>query len=182
MSKQLHLQVIIVMNCWFGLRPLAFGILWIVDTHWDFSWISCCCPESWRSCTSGFSGPVPLHTSTCMYRECSWAVAEVVSLGFLWNHHPQPMTWARSPVPMPLGSALLHLHWGLDLALVELRTSGPALLQQPVKGNGRSPRDSKGQGRLGMAFWFQHIILAILNESLSSMINSWLYCNWKKVH
>lgn len=170
MSRQFYLQVFIVMNCWFGLRPLAFGIPWIVDTHWDSSWIFCCFPESWRFCSSGFSGPVPLHSSTGMYLECSWAVAMLVSLGFLWNHHFQPRTWAISPVPIGFSSSVPALRARLK-ALIGLRTSGPALpLQQPVKGNGRSPRDSKGQGRIGMAFWFQHILFS---QYLMNLFLAW---------
>lgn len=35
----------------------------IMNPHWNFSWLSCCCPESWRFCSYDSVWPVPSHTS-----------------------------------------------------------------------------------------------------------------------
>ena len=36
---------------WSGSRPPASAAPPITDSHWGSSWISCCCPVSWRSCS-----------------------------------------------------------------------------------------------------------------------------------
>lgn len=59
LPKQLFLPVFISMTHWFDLRPLASATLSILDPHGDSSWISCCFPVSWRSCSFGSSEPAP---------------------------------------------------------------------------------------------------------------------------
>lgn len=49
-SIHLYLQVFIAMNHWFSWRPLALVKPVIMGSYSDFSWISCCCPVSLRSC------------------------------------------------------------------------------------------------------------------------------------
>ena len=55
LSTHLHLQILITLSHWSGLRPLASATLSILDPHGDFSQISC--SVSWRSC--GFGSAVP---------------------------------------------------------------------------------------------------------------------------
>ena len=59
LSILLCLQMFIAMSHWSGLRPLASATLSILDPHQNSSWISCCCPVSWRSCSFGSTGPSP---------------------------------------------------------------------------------------------------------------------------
>lgn len=42
----------------------SFGTSSILYPHWNFFWISCCCPKSWRSCDYGSTGPVSSHLAT----------------------------------------------------------------------------------------------------------------------
>jgi hypothetical protein len=42
------------MTHWSGSRPLSSAT--ILEIHWDSSWISCCCPVLWRSCSFGSVG------------------------------------------------------------------------------------------------------------------------------
>ena len=93
---------------WSGLRPLASATLSILDPHQDSSWISCCCPVSWRSCSFRYVG-----------------------LGLFM--HPVVLGWGRCWV-----GQLIALDLGLGgVELVSLpallhsttRVSSPALLQ-----------------------------------------------------
>ena len=45
--KHLHLQMLIAMSHWSGLRALAWTTLPILESLWGFSWISCCCLRLW---------------------------------------------------------------------------------------------------------------------------------------
>lgn len=49
LSKQLSLQIVTMMSHWTCSGPLVSATLSVLDTHWDSSPISCCCPVSWRS-------------------------------------------------------------------------------------------------------------------------------------
>jgi hypothetical protein len=55
-------KMFIALNHLSGMRPLPSATLSIMKSHWDSSQISCCCPESWRSHSFGYSGPVLSHT------------------------------------------------------------------------------------------------------------------------
>ena len=104
-----------MMSCWSGSRPLASGTPSILDPQWNSSQISCCCPESWRSCSFGSVESAPSHTpaahrwgrwmlewANSKPRSWAWVAAELVSLPAL------PHRWE-------VGSALLHCsseRWG----------------------------------------------------------------------
>jgi hypothetical protein len=53
LSTQLHLQMFTAKSHWSGLRSLASVTPSILDPYWDYSWLFCCCPVSWRSCSFG---------------------------------------------------------------------------------------------------------------------------------
>jgi hypothetical protein len=52
----LQLVIGLIQGLWF----LLYHRYWTLTEIWDFSWLSCCCSESWRSC--GSTGPVLSHT------------------------------------------------------------------------------------------------------------------------
>ena len=47
------------------LRPLVSAPLWMLSSHWNSSWLSCCCPVLQKSCSFGSAGPVSSCASTC---------------------------------------------------------------------------------------------------------------------
>ena len=51
------LPMFIAITCWSGTRSLVSATRLILDPHWDSSWISCCCPVSWRFCSFGSVEP-----------------------------------------------------------------------------------------------------------------------------
>jgi hypothetical protein len=61
LPKEFYWQVLIAVSYWSVFWPLASVTLSVLDPHSDSSWISCCCPLLWSSCSFGF-GEQPLHT------------------------------------------------------------------------------------------------------------------------
>lgn len=59
------MQMLIVMCCRFGSRPLAFATPWVLDPHHDAPQISCCFPVLCTSLNYGSQGPVSTHTPAC---------------------------------------------------------------------------------------------------------------------
>ena len=74
LPKQLYLQMFIAMSHWSGSRPLDSATLSILDPHQDSSWISCCCPVPWRSCSFGSIVPTLSHAPTVHRWGRCWAV------------------------------------------------------------------------------------------------------------
>ena len=66
-------QMAIAMTSWSGMRPLVSATLSILDPHWDSSWISCCCPVSWRSCSFGFESPATSCTPAVHWWSRCWS-------------------------------------------------------------------------------------------------------------
>lgn len=68
-----------------GSRPLE-PTLPILEPHWNFSHVYCCCPVSWRFCRVGSARPAPssvrelLRWGRCRHRMRAWVVSELVSL------------------------------------------------------------------------------------------------------
>lgn len=62
------------MSCWPGSRLLTSGTLSILCPHRDSFWISCCCPESWKSYSYGSHGLVPAHDTVGHRGERYWSV------------------------------------------------------------------------------------------------------------
>lgn len=63
LSKHLCLQMFISVSCWSGSRLWVLPHLSILDPYLASSWLSCCCPMSWRSFSFGSVGLVPSCTS-----------------------------------------------------------------------------------------------------------------------
>lgn len=59
LHKQFCLQNFIAVNRWSGSGPLASATSSILDLQVDSSWIFCCCPQSERLCSCGFTAPTP---------------------------------------------------------------------------------------------------------------------------
>jgi hypothetical protein len=68
LSKHLCLQMFIATSHWSNSRSLAPATLSILAPHWDSSWISRCCPVSWRSCSFGSSKTAPFKCSTSSFK------------------------------------------------------------------------------------------------------------------
>ncbi|CAO2580303.1 hypothetical protein LEMLEM_LOCUS1378 [Lemmus lemmus] len=73
------LNVAIARSHWFVSRPLVSAPLSLLDPHWDSSWVSCCCPVSWRSCSFGSAGLTPPRAPAGNTREGVW-VSQLVAL------------------------------------------------------------------------------------------------------
>lgn len=63
----LLVNICCVMFCLSCPKPLASGTPSLLDSHRNSTWISCCCPNSWRSWSYGSSGPFP-SLSPASYR------------------------------------------------------------------------------------------------------------------
>lgn len=61
-------------------EPFSSATLLIMGSHWGFSWISWCCPVSWRSCCFGYVGLAPSHASSVAVGEAS-PIALALGLG-----------------------------------------------------------------------------------------------------
>jgi hypothetical protein len=68
LSTHLHLQMFIAMSHWPGSRSLASVTPSILDLPWASSWLSCCFPVPWRSCSFGSAGLALPHVPTV----CRW--------------------------------------------------------------------------------------------------------------
>jgi hypothetical protein len=85
----LHLPMLVAMSHWSASRPLASVTASILDPHQESSWLSCCCPVSWRSCSFGSAGQPsilwgwlsPKHTCRGSPVEVQGCLSHVLQLG-----------------------------------------------------------------------------------------------------
>lgn len=113
---------------WSGSRPLVSITLLTLGPHWDSSWLSCCCPVSWSSCSFRSAGHVPSHAST-VYSEVDVGVGQlaalVLGLSGSWLHQSAsvhsltPTSRASSPTLSQVASTLQKAarSWVSSLAL-----------------------------------------------------------------
>lgn len=97
------MQVNVVITYLSGLRPLDSGTCSIFNFYWDFSWITCFCLVSWRSCSFGSAGLSPSH-NPAVHNEVD------VGLGLLSRHSGHGFQWVGQ-------SACLSLSFLLGKAL-----------------------------------------------------------------
>ena len=79
----------IAMSHWSDSRPLDSATQSMLDPHRDFFLIACCCPESWRSCSSGSTGLAPSSTPAVHLRgRCGVGQFKALHLGL------RDMSWS----------------------------------------------------------------------------------------
>ena len=92
--NKFYLQIFIPMHHQDSWCPLVSSTMSVLNTHKD-SLKSCCCPESWGSCSYGSTGPVPFMLSSSSYGEAI-VVDQLKDLSQGLGH-----IWAAQPVSFP---------------------------------------------------------------------------------
>jgi hypothetical protein len=105
-ASHLYFRMFIAMSHWSGSRPLASAILSVLESHWDLSLLSCCCPcvleflQRWI-CRTNPSHPQQFLDGV----DVGVGQLKVLTLGLggSWVAHP-----ASSPAPPLPGPAPQH--------------------------------------------------------------------------
>lgn len=137
---------------WSCLRSLVSAILLKTGLHWDFFWISRCCPVSWGYWNFGSTGPALSYAPADHGWDGYWdgqSTALVLGLGGCRVGQPASIATASSPY------AKRSKGWDrfsqvLKASLPRPIPSGPALLCCPgkVQGSLSSAADRDGEGQL----------------------------------
>ena len=96
LSTHLRLQIFIAVSkalVWFKIS----GFCDTINPHWDCSKLSCCCPESWRSCSFGTAGLAQPFTD---YIDIGGGQFRALDLGLGDGTDGQPTDF---PLSAPLG-------------------------------------------------------------------------------
>ena len=121
------------------------GFCYTINTAslWDSSWISCCWPVSWRSCSFGSVGLAPSHAPTVHRWGGSWGgqlKALDLGLGGSWVVQPD-----SSPVLTPAGTTLPNCPgWGMGIPLLAhvpaqlMRGRASSPIEKPLNEESRS--------------------------------------------